>query len=95
MCGDQVTITCHVEPKSTAALTTQGSTKVWLLDLAAVCLDGSDPCPGLLGKTNARFVERVRGSKHCCGLAHTMQPSKHPACICPRCEARGACARGS
>lgn len=70
MCGDQVTITCHVEPKSTAALTTQGSTKVWLLDLAAVCLDGSDPCPGLLGKTNARFVERVRGRKHC-GLAHT------------------------
>lgn len=28
MCGDQVTITCHVEEKSTAALTTQGSTKV-------------------------------------------------------------------
>lgn len=28
VCGDQVTITCHVDEGSTAALTTQGSTKV-------------------------------------------------------------------
>lgn len=36
MCGDQVTITCHVEEKSTAALTTQGSTKVGKLTSAHV-----------------------------------------------------------
>ncbi|CAN0062521.1 unnamed protein product [Scytosiphon promiscuus] len=29
VCGDQVTITCHVDEGSTAALTTQGSTKVF------------------------------------------------------------------
>ncbi|CBJ32374.1 conserved unknown protein [Ectocarpus siliculosus] len=29
VCGDEVTITCHVEENSTAALTTQGSTKVF------------------------------------------------------------------
>ncbi|CAM9958409.1 unnamed protein product, partial [Ectocarpus sp. 13 AM-2016] len=28
VCGDEVTITCHVEENSTAALTTQGSTKI-------------------------------------------------------------------
>ncbi|CAM9415836.1 unnamed protein product, partial [Hapterophycus canaliculatus] len=29
VCGDQVTITCHVDDGSTAALTTQGSTKIF------------------------------------------------------------------
>lgn len=50
VCGDQVTITCHVEEKSTAALTTQGSTKVgstmpsalkprpWTLKPAFICV---------------------------------------------------------
>lgn len=45
MCGDQVIITCHVEEGSTAALATQGSTKVFMYtEPRCVCLCVVIPC---------------------------------------------------